>query len=111
MITKFPFILDDINNSSTIFVPNFPSLKVEMARRKTKPVVSNCVNTLKDILQLHKKVLVAADIMFVNRMAFLVSISIHVKLNTVQYIGKRTNGDISKSLEILMMFTIDTLCM
>ena len=43
--------------------------------------------------------LVAVDIMFVNKMAFLVRIFRHVKFTTVQYLGKSTTGNISKSLE------------
>ena len=39
------------------------------------------------------------DIMFVNGMEFLVSISRHLKFTTVQYIGKRKTVNISKILE------------
>ena len=42
---------------------------------------------------------VAAEIIFVNGMELLVSISKHVKFTTVQYPGKRMTGNISKSLE------------
>ena len=62
-------------------------------------MVSNYGKTLKEILQLHRTVSVVADIMFFNGMEFLVSISRHVKFTMVQYIGKRTTGNISKSLE------------
>ena len=43
--------------------------------------------------------LVAAYIVFFNGMAFLVIISRHVKFTTVKYLGNRTTGNISKSLE------------
>ena len=36
--------------------------------------------------------------MFANKIIFLVSISRHVRFYTVQYIGKRTTGNISKYL-------------
>ena len=94
MIPNFPVTLDDIKSSNTIFVPDVPSLKGKIMRRQTRPVVSNEINILKDILQLHKTLSVAADIVFVNRMAFLVSISIHVKFTTVQYLVKRMAGNI-----------------
>ena len=83
MMPKCLVSLNDINNSNTIFGPNVLSLKVKMVRRKTKPVISNYVNIPKEILQLHKMVLVAADIMFVNRVTFLVSIPRHVKFTKV----------------------------
>ena len=53
----------------------------------------------KEILQLHKTVSVTTDLMFVNKMTFLVSIFRHVKFTMIQYIGKRVTGNISKSLE------------
>ena len=99
MIPNCPITLDYIKNDNIIFGPNAPSLKGKMVRRKTKPVVSNYGKTLKEILQLHRTVSVVADIMFFNGMEFLVSISRHVKFTMVQYIGKRTTGNISKSLE------------
>ena len=96
IIPNCPVILDYIKNYNTIFGPDVTSLKGKMSRRKPKPVVSNYVKIPKDILQLHKTVLLAADIMFVNGMALLVSISRHVKFTTAQYIGKRMMGNISK---------------
>ena len=89
-----PVILDDINNDNTIFGHNFPSLKLKMLRQKPKPVVSNYIKIPKDILQLHNTVLVAAEIMFVNGMELLVSISRHVKFTMVEYLGKRVTGSI-----------------
>ena len=42
---------------------------------------------------------VTVDIIFVNRMALLVSISRKLKFTMVLYLGKRMKGNISKSLE------------
>ena len=42
---------------------------------------------------------VTVDIIFVNRMVLLVSISRKLKFTMVQYLGKRMKGNISKSLE------------
>ena len=69
-----------------------------MARLQPNHVVSNYSRTPKEILQLHKKVLVVAYIMFANRIIFLVSIYRHVKFTMVKYIGKGTTSDRSNSL-------------
>ena len=95
MITNFHVTLDYIKNANTIFGPGLPSLKGKMMRRKPKPVFSNYIKILKDILQLQKifSVVAVADIMFFNRMTFLVSIYRHVKFTIVQYLGKRKTGN------------------
>ena len=84
MIPNFPVILDDIKNINTIFGPNIPSLKVEMVRRQHKPTVSNYAKIPKEILQLYNMVPVAVGIIFVKRIAFLVSTFRYVKFTMVQ---------------------------
>ena len=98
LIPNCPVTIDYIKNYNTIFGLNVPSLKRKMLRRKTKPVVSNYITIPKEILKLHKMAVVEADIIFVNWMAFLVSISIYVNFATVKYIGKSTMGNIYKYL-------------
>ena len=99
MIPNFPVTLEDIKNSHTIFVSNVPSLKGEIVMQKPKPVLFRYVIIPKDILQVHRAVSVASDVVFINVMGFLVSISRHIKFVIVQYVGKRTTDNLSKSLE------------
>ena len=99
IIPNCPITLDDIKNSNTIFGPTVSSLKEKMLRWKPKPVVSSYVKILKESLQLYKTVSVAADILFVNGMAFLVIISRNLKFTILQYIGKMTTDNIYNSLE------------
>ena len=99
MIPNCPVNLDDIKNANTIFGPGIYPIIRKMVRRQPNHVVSSYINILKDILQLHKTVPVVSEIMFVNGTEFLVSIFRYVRFNTVQYLGKRTTGNISKSLE------------
>ena len=78
---------------------------------KPNPVVSNYIKIPKDILQLHKTVPVAADIIFFNRITFLVIISRRVKFTTVQYLGKGQQLIYLNLKKIFMMFTITAGCM
>ena len=70
-----------------------------MVRWKPKPIVSNYVNIPEDFLQLYKTVPLAAEIIFVNEMAFLVIYFRHLKFTMLQYIGKRTTGNIYNYLQ------------
>ena len=99
MIPNCPVTLDDIKNANKSFAPDFHPLKVKMARRQPKNVLSNYIKIPKNILQLQNMVLVAADIMFVNGMEFIARFSRHVKYTTLQHLLKRVTGNISKYLE------------
>ena len=67
--------------------------------QKPKPVIFRYVNIPKDILQVHRAVSVALDVVFIDVMGFLVSIYGHIKFVMVQYVVKRTTDNLSKSLE------------
>ena len=67
MIPNRPVNLDGIKNANKIFVPDATSLKGKMVMQKPKPVVSNYIKIQKEILKLHKTVLVVAYIYFFQR--------------------------------------------
>ena len=50
------------------------------------------------ILYLNKKVTLAVDVMFVNRLALFVSTSRRIKFTILEYIPKRTKGRLISSL-------------
>ena len=99
IIPNCPVNPNEIKNANTIFGPDVTSLKGKIVRRQTKPVVSNYIKIPKETLQLHKTVLGAEELIFVNGMDLLVRISRHVKFTTAQYLGKSTTGNMSKYLE------------
>ena len=89
MIPNCPVTPNDINSYNTIF------LNGEVTNQAW---VIKYVKIPKEILQLHKTNFVASDIIFVNVMVFLVSISRYLKCTMVQYIVKSTTVNIYKSL-------------
>ena len=55
----------------------------------------------KDFILLHKKVVLVADIMFVNNVAFLVTLSRKIKFLTVEHIKSRSAKQLVHSLKNL----------
>ena len=84
MIMKCPTTTRDINNANTIFGRNFRTLKGKTVRRQPRPVVSDYMEIPEEIKQMNRDVELSADIMFVNEIPFLVTISRRIMFTTVE---------------------------
>ena len=86
LIRNCPITPTDIANAKKIFGPNVPSIKGKPVRRKPILMVSDYVDVPPQILDLTRKVEVASDVMFVNGIPFLVSVSRRLQFITTQYL-------------------------
>ena len=74
-IVNFPVTPQDIKISDKIFVPDVPSMKGKSIRRRPEAIVSEYAKISKEILIMDMVLEVSFDVMFVNNLAFLVSVS------------------------------------
>jgi hypothetical protein len=88
----------DIDNAYTLFGDDIASLRGKTVRTTPDPVMADYVEIPKIILDLNKDLTVAADIMFVNGMPFVTSISRNVKFTTIEYVTSRSKKNLVKSL-------------
>ena len=89
-IINCPVEVNDINNSSTIFGPNCNRLRGESTRQKLKRVREEYIKTPRDFYRLNKFVTLTADVIFVNSIPFLVTLSGNIILITVEHVATRT---------------------
>ena len=94
----------------------FTSLKGKSARRKPASVVTEYIEIPREILKSRKELEVLTDIMFINKLPFLVSIIQRLKFTTIEYlsskneivlvtsINKIVSYYISHSLHVVKMF-------
>jgi hypothetical protein len=75
LIPNCPIGHSDILAAEDIFGLNVDSLKGKMVRHREQHVPSNILPILRDILSLYHKVTLCIDIMNVNKITFLVTIS------------------------------------
>ena len=75
MIYNCPVTLQDVKNAKLIFGPDVTSLEGKSVRHKPDSVVTNYVDIPREILESLKELEVSTDIMFINKLIFLVSIS------------------------------------
>ena len=78
--------------------PDVPSMKGKYVRRSPESVVSYYVNTPKKILSMNTGLEVSINVMFINKLAFLVSVSKQLKFNTIEYIPKRPEKELDRSI-------------
>ena len=74
MIVNYPVTFSDVKNSKLIFGPDIPSLKGKSVRRKPDSIITDYVGIPREILESRKELELLTDIMFINKLPFLVII-------------------------------------
>ena len=83
-------------------------MKEKSVRRKPEAVVSNYMETPEDILSMITGLEVLVDIMFVDNLAFLVSVSKRLNFTTIEYIPNRSKKELARSNnKILYLYKSD----
>ena len=83
MIMNCPVTIEDLRRAENINGPSVQALKVKTIRTKSSPVVvSDYVAVPHAIFEENRNFTLSVDVMFVNRIQFLKSISRHLKFTT-----------------------------
>jgi hypothetical protein len=84
-----PIVSSDIVRAEDIFGKNLGSLKGKTVRQKGDHVPSLVADVPYDIIKTHKLVTLCFDIMFVNKIAFLVTVSRNIRFGTTERLESR----------------------
>ena len=90
LIPNCPVMVHDIDNANRIFSPDLTNLRGKTTRTKPDHVRVDYVEIPWDFVELHKHVMLVADIMFVNGLPFMVTSSIGISLVTIEYLHSCT---------------------
>ena len=93
MIVNCPVTFSDVKNAKLIFGRDITSLKGKSVRRKLASVVADYVEIPREILESRNELEVSTDIMFINKLPFLVRIIQQLKFTTIEYLS--SNNEIS----------------
>jgi hypothetical protein len=99
LITNCPITVQDIENASRIFGPDLANLRGKRIRTKPEHVRIEYVQIPWDFVELHKYVMLVADVMFVNGVPFLVTSSRGISLVTIECLKSRTAKRLINTLE------------
>ena len=84
-----PVTKADIQAAEDIFGPNLGSLKGKTVRRPNEHIRAGIAAVPSDVIELYSQVTIAIDIMFVNKVAFFITISRDLKFGTVESLTNR----------------------
>ena len=86
LILNCPLTASDVVRAENIYGQDIHALKGKITRTKLKPVVIDYLVMPKNILEKNKKITLSIDIMFVNKIPFVTTISRHIKFTTIEAI-------------------------
>lgn len=93
----------DVLNARKIFGPEVGSLKGKTVRRK-EPYVNLTARPIPaDIMERHREVVICFDIMYINNIAFLVSVSRSIKFCTAEALQNKQAGTLLTGLKRIKM--------
>ncbi len=99
LLTNCPITVRDVDNANRIFGPDLANLRGKMTRTKMECVRVEYVQIPWDFVQLHKYVMLVADVMFVNGLPFLVTSLRGLSLVTIEHLPSRTAKRLAQTLE------------
>ena len=84
-----PVTVEYINNSEKIFGPDVYALKGKSTRKKPKVVVNDYVEIPRELIEAHQGVEICADIIFIDKVPMLVTLSKNIRFITLARIHSR----------------------
>jgi hypothetical protein len=96
--------MDDYENAKTIFGPSVPRLKGTLVRGKPIRAETNYVRIPRELISMNKYVTLVADVMFVCSLRFLISLSRRLRFVTLEFMPKRTAGELCNGLKYILKF-------
>ena len=104
-LANCPVTRSDIIATDHIFGPNLGSLKGKTPRRLPDHVKANIDPVPQQILRTYKNITLCTDIIFINKIPFLVTLSHHIKFLTIESLANRQITIISKKIkEVIQIY-------
>jgi len=103
-IKDSPVTIDDVDVAVSIWGKNISKLKGATTRTKSIPVKRDYLKIPKEFLKLHQQVFLTADIFFVNKIPFFLSLSRKICFTAVNHLANRTVPHIFKAFKEIYQF-------
>jgi hypothetical protein len=104
MIKDCPVMIQDVDNALAIYGPSFPALKGKTAKKKPSVVTRDLVKISREFMKLVKDVTLCVDIFFINKIPFIITLSLKIYFTTVTHLDNRNIGTILKTIKLICAF-------
>ncbi len=102
LIKNCPITVEDIDNSEKIFGADIPSMKGKVTRQKPTPVVEDIIEIPQELRMTQMNVTLCVDVMHVNSLTFLTTISRKLYYRSAQFIKTTSKDELLQALETLV---------
>ncbi len=99
MITNCPVTTTATTNVRRIFDRDLADVRGKTVQWAPAPVVGDYVEVPKGVIERNETVTLAADMFFVDRIAFLLTVSRNIKFTMAEHVATRTAKSLSKHLD------------
>jgi hypothetical protein len=89
LLKDCPIVREDVLAAEDIFGPNLGSLKGKTVRQTGERVRAEYDEIPKGIMERYRDVTICVDLMYINKVPFLVTISRHLKFGTIEAVKNR----------------------
>jgi hypothetical protein len=103
LIPNCPITRSNISNARKIFGPDLASIRGQTVQWTPAPVVGDYVAIPQQLVDANKAVTLAADVFFVDGIAFLITMSRRIKFVTTEHLPIRTATSLSKHLQQVLL--------
>ena len=100
-IKNCPVTMEDIDIAEAIYGKDIGNIKGKTVRNRPTPVVKDYINIPKELMMKHEDITLCIDILYINEMPFLATISRNIKYRTIQWLPTRTAKDYRSALDII----------
>ena len=101
MVKGLPITRQDVKLAEEIYGPNIYALKGKTVNRKIDHVFAPVTDISKQLLKEYKNITLCTDVMFVNGIKFLLTVSRHIDFVTAEYVPSKKYSGYIKPIEMV----------
>ncbi len=98
MIKNCPIINKDVSNTKQIYSPDLQGIRCNTTRTRLDAIRTDYVSVSRDLISWNKQICLAANIIFVDSIPFLVTTSRNIQYITMEHIPNQTLSQLKQPL-------------